>query len=130
MARLEGNVPGRGVRIHQLSNPDNGIWAGGDSISTSSSSKGTVRHYAGGTRRAVTWGAIDRSVTASFPVDTVEQVDLLESWIDSTVLLRSVRGEVQAGLLSSITKNAAASMPDERIGCSISITITTADGSV
>ena len=59
MARLEANIPGRGIRIHQIANPEVGVWAGGDSISTSNASKGSVRHYAGGHRRAITWNAID-----------------------------------------------------------------------
>ena len=130
MAYLEGNVVGRGVRIHRVDDPVNGIWAGGDSISKTNVSKGTVRHYAGGVRRSITWGAIDRTVTANVPLDTVEQVDILESWIDATVVLRSVRGEVLAGLLSSVSTNAVPGMPDDRVSCNITIMTTTEDGSV
>ena len=130
MAYLEGNVVGRGVRIHRVDDPVNGIWAGGDSIRKTNVSKGTVRHYAGGARRAITWGAIDRTVTANLPLDTVEQVDILESWIDATVVLRSVRGEVLAGLLSNVSTNAVPGMPDDRVSCNITIMTTTEDGSV
>ena len=130
MAYLEGNVVGRGVRIHRVDDPASGIWAGGDSISKTNASKGAVRHYAGGVRRSITWGAIDRTVTANLPLDTVEQVDILESWIDTTVVLRSVRGEVLAGLLSSVNTNAAPGMPDDRVSCNITIMTTTNEGEV
>ena len=130
MARLEGNVPGRGIRIHQLSDPANGIWAGGDSISTSSTSKGTVLHYANGVRRAITYGAIDENLTINLPIDTVEQVELLRSWTDSTILLRSVRGEVYAGLLSAVNSTAVPTMPDDRLSCAVTINTTTTDGVV
>ena len=129
MARLEANIPGRGIRIHQIANPEVGVWAGGDSISTSNASKGSVRHYAGGHRRAITWNAIDRTSTVNLPLDTVEQVNIIESWIDSTVLLRSVRGEVLAGLLNSVRTSARTSMNVGYIGCNISLMLTTEDGS-
>ena len=130
MAMLEANVKDRGIRIHQIANPSVGVWAGGDSIGTSSNSKGTVRNYAGGHRRAVTWNAIDRTSTVNLPLDAVEQVNLIESWIDTVVLLRSVRGEVLAGLLNGVRTNATPSMNVDYIACNISLMLTTEDGSV
>ena len=130
MAKLQADSSGRGVRIHLLDNPTTGIWVGGDSINKTNRSKSTVRHYAGGVRRAVTWGAVDRNVTANLPLDTVEHVDLLESWTDRVVVLRSVRGEVLAGLLMTVNTSARPEYPEVRIGCNISIMTTTEDGSV
>ena len=130
MARLQADAPERGVRIHPLHDPTTGIWVGGDSINKTNQSKGSVRHYAGGVRRAITWGAVDRNATANLPLGTVDHIDRLESWIDRVVVLRSVRGEVLAGLLSTVNTNARPEFPEARISCNVSIMTTTEDGSV
>lgn len=130
MVKLDSIGQNTGLRIHLLSSPTTGIWFGGDSISRSSSSKGEVRNYAKGVRRSITWGATDETVEVNLVINTVSDLETLKSWVDSSILVRSIRGEVLAGLLTSVNINAGVDHPVATAVGSISVQLTTADGVV
>lgn len=130
MAILNFNQQGRGVTVHLLSDPSTGEWFGGDSISRDSSSKGEVRHFSGGKRRAITWNAVDKNVSYNISFNTVDKLNLLESWIDKVIVFRDLKGEVVSGLLTSVTVSYTPSHSINYATANVTIVATTDDGVV
>lgn len=128
MALFDANRVGLGLHVALYSSPETGIWTMGNSISGSASSLGEVRHYAGGKRRAVTWGASNRSLNVSMMFNRLSDMETITGWLDQLVVVRSVRGEVAIGLLSAITTNSPATLDITYMGGSMSIMQTSDDG--
>lgn len=134
MAILDANAPEYGLHISRLADIGQttapGIWTRGSALNTDSASKGEVRHYAGGKRRAITWGALDRTTEVSMEFNTVEDMKRIASWIDQLVVVRSIRGEVIVGLLANITTTAEAGFNIGWQAGSLTIMQTTDDGTL
>ena len=130
MALLDADVKGRGVHVYKLGDPQNGIWVNGSSIDRTGVTKGEVRNYAKGKRRAITWGATDRTLTLNLNYNLVAAYEVLEGWLDEVVVVRSVRGEVVAGLMAELSYMAEATLATEFVGGSMMLQATTDDGTL
>lgn len=131
MARIDADQPGRGLHLWPMTDPAAGTYFDGAAYTPSARSRGEVMFFAGGVRRIVTWGSRQESVSVTITFATPAVRRLLWEWVDSTpVVLRSLRGEVWAGLLSDLSLPTPAEQPDHLTDGSFSLTTITDDGSV
>ena len=130
MAMLNADQPGRGVHVRLLDDPGNGVWVNSQGIDRTAVTKGSVRHYARGKRRSVTWGATDRNATVDMDFNTVGDMRKVASWVDRVVLVRSLRGEVVAGLVSNAKTSGMSSLNIGWLGGSLEVQETTEDGTL
>ena len=127
MAFFDANRPELGLHISQYASPEDGIWFRGTAVNRLGTSLGSVRHYAGGKRRAVTWGASDRTTDVTMTLTRLADMETIEAWLDTIVVVRTTRGEVSIGLLSSFTTTGSFDISISWIGGSLSIMQTTDD---
>ena len=130
MAMLDANQQGRGVHIRLLSSTRSGVWVNSQSVNRKLDTRGAVRNYAGGKRRAITWGATSRNVEVDLTFNSRADMETVASWVDRTVLVRTVRGEVLAGLLSNVSTAGSFDIAVEWLGGSITVQETTDDGTI
>ena len=130
MVMLNADREGYGVHVYLLGNPVGGLWMNGASIGQSGQSKGEVRNYAGGKRRAVTWGAVSKTLSLDFSFNPVPVYDQLALWLDEVVVVRSIRGEVVAGLLADLNYVAESVLATGWVGGSLTLQATTDNGTL
>ena len=106
MAIVNANRPGFGMHMRLIDDVASGVWVRVDTLNYDYVSLGEMRHYARGKRRSVTWDAQTVTLTVGLNYNTLAVHDTLRGWLDRVVVLRSMRGDVAAGLLSGFTSMA------------------------
>lgn len=130
MAYLDANIEGHGTRVQRLADTSSGIWIKEQRITRTTTTLTEVRQFAGGKRRAISWGADEEIVNVDLSFNQVSDMDTLQGWVDEILVMRSVHGQVLIGVLSLLTTDAPTALPFDWAGGQMEITTTTDTGTL
>lgn len=90
------------VWVHQVSDLSSFVQVYAGSISERSGISGEVRRYANGVTRAITTLGTTRTVKVDLPFVSRADIDLMETWVATPVMVRDPLGRKTFGMFFSV----------------------------